>query len=241
MHSLAAVSGSPSRLFALSAVLSLAAAQAAPTGYSDDFSGAMRGWADNSSYRLSQQDGTLVMQVDKSTKWTGEWLGLGGEHDFSANPYVNLRAKTDTPCILHIYLNHGENSELLPRKLRAVDGYVTLSYDFSGAKQVDLKKVQGVIFAVNGAANSWSGRITIDDLKLGDAAKPPGLHRGRSGPDRLPRQRPTQRPADRSRRRRLVQGPGAEDLIRNASVGPVQDGMAMLTYECIPGATGKGR
>ncbi len=240
MHSLARSLRFAVRLSVLSAVLSLAAAQAAPTGYSDDFSGAMRGWADNTSYHLSQQDGTLVMDVNKSTKWTGEWLGLGGPHDLSAHPYVNLRAKTDEPCVLHVYLNDGKHNVLLPRKLRAVDGYVTLSYDFSGMKGVDLKTIGGLIFAANGAANSWVGKITLDDLKVGDAARNlaciEGIH------DQIDYH-------DSGRHTVLLTGlqgaasfkvTGAKDLIRNASVGPVQDGMATLSYECIPGATGKG-
>ena len=32
---------------------------------------------------------------------------------------------------------------------------------------------------------------------------------------------------------------GTDKLITNASVGPVKDGLAELSYECMPGATGK--
>ena len=66
------------RLSILSVVLSVAAAQAAPTSYSDDFSGAMHGWAPDASYHLTQQDGTLVLDVAKQTRWSGQWLELGG-------------------------------------------------------------------------------------------------------------------------------------------------------------------
>ena len=81
--------------------------------------------------KLTQQDGALVLDVTKQTKWTGQYLDLGGEYDFSAHPYVNVRAKTDTPCVLHVYMNDGQKSDLLPRRLQAVGGYVDLCYDLA--------------------------------------------------------------------------------------------------------------
>ncbi len=229
------------RLFVLSVVLSLAAVQAAPSGYVDDFSGPMHGWAASSSYKLTQKDGTLVLEVAKETKWTGQYLDLGGEHDFSAHPYVNLRAKTDTPCLLHVYLVSGDKNDLLARRLQAVSGYVDLSYDFTGARQVDLTKVKGLMFAVNGAANSWSGRITFDELRAGDAAK---RLAGIEGVHEQTDYRDTGRHAF------LLTGldgagsfkvTGAEALVRNASVGPVKDGLAELSYRVHPRRHGHGR
>ncbi len=220
-------------------LLLAAAAQAASTGYVDDFSGLAHGWAPNSSYKLSQQGGALTLDVSKQTKWTGQYLDLGGAYDFSAHPYVNLRAKTDTPCVLHVYLDDGQHTDLRERRVQAVSGYVDLCYDFTDAKAVDLTKVKGMIFTVNGAANSWSGRITFDVLKVGDSARRlasiEGVH------DQTDYR-------DTGRHSVLLTGvedaasfkvSGAEGLIRNASVGPVKDGLAELSYECIPGATGR--
>jgi len=215
------------RLFALSVAFVLAmtaAAQAAPIGYVDDFSGPMKGWAESAAYNLTQADGQLTLAVSKQTRWTGQYLDLGGEYDFSANPYVNLRAKTDTPCILHVYLVDGENNDLAFRKLRAVDGYVDFLFDFTGTEKVDLTKVRGMIFTVNGAANSWKGKVTFDELRVGDAARRlagiEGVH------DEI-------RYRDSGRHSVLLTGlegvasvraSGGGGIVRNLSVGEVRDG-----------------
>ena len=95
-------------LFVLTAVLGLATAQTPPAGYRDDFSGPIRGWATGGTYKVTQADGVLTLDVHRETKWAGESLDLGGVYDLSAHPYVNVRAKADTPCILHVYLNDGQ-------------------------------------------------------------------------------------------------------------------------------------
>ncbi len=216
-----------------------AAVQAAPTGYVDDFSGPMRGWVANKTYKLTQKDGALTLDVSKQTRWTGQYLDLGGVHDFSAHPYVNLRAKSDTPCILHVYLDDGRQTDLRERRIQALSGYVDLCYDFTDTKKVDLTKVKGMIFTVNGAANSWAGRVTFDELKVGDAA------RRLAGIEGVHDQTDYR---DTGRHTLLLTGidgaasftvSGADALIRGCSVGPVKDGLARLSYDCIPGATGR--
>ncbi|MFO8007260.1 MAG: hypothetical protein R6V05_05935 [Candidatus Brocadiia bacterium] len=234
--------------FALRQLLWLAAAAlfvAAPalgaeTGYYDDFSGEMRGWADSNAYTVSQADGVLDLQVEKQTKWEGQYLHLGGAHDFSASPFVNLAVRSDTPCILHVYMVDGENNDLRERKVRVVDGFVTLSYDFSGAERVDLSAVTGMIFTVNGAANSWSGTVQFDELRVGDRAEklavievvPNEIRYRDTGPHTV-RLTGLEGVAE-------VEVSGAEGLIRNAGVSELRGSQATLSYECIPDATGSG-
>ncbi len=211
---------------------------AAEVGYFDDFSGEQRGWADSSAYQLTQEDGVLTLEVRKQTKWTGQYLNLGGKLDLSGHPYVNLRVKTDTPCLLHVYLADGKNNDLLDRKVRVVDDFVTLVYDFSDAGRVDLKGVEGMIFTVNGAANSWDGTLVFDELRVGDKAV------RLAGIDGVPSQIQYR---DSGEHTILLTGldnaasvkvSGAGGLVRNATASPVRAGKAVLSYECVPGATG---
>ncbi|MFO7955880.1 MAG: glycoside hydrolase family 30 beta sandwich domain-containing protein [Candidatus Brocadiia bacterium] len=214
------------------------AVRAAPTAYRDDFSGDMRGWAESQAYTLTQEEGVLRMQVSKQTKWEGQYLHLGEKHDFAASPYVNLKVRSDTPCILHVYFHDGEANDLRHQKVRVVDGFVTLCYDFSDAEKVDLTGVQGMIFAVNGAANSWDGTLEFEQLVAGDEARPLAGIEGVA--DRVHYR-------DSGRQNVLLTGiqdasgvavSGGEGLIRDARVSAIEDGRATLSYEVVPGVTG---
>ena len=233
----------------LAAAVTTLPLSAAETGYQDDFAGAPRGWAASNAYAVAQQGGVLTLTVDKQTRWEGQYLDLGAEHDFSGSPYVNVRVKSDEPCILHVYLTDGNKSDLRERKVRVADDFVTLSYDFSDATNVDLKRVKGMIFTVNGAANSWTGKLTVADLRVGDRAKKLAsieavagrIHYHDTGPHTV-----------------LLTGLAGvsavkvssnDKLIRNVRVSPVTMGVttratprltgtAVLSYECVPGVAG---
>ncbi len=222
------------------ALLIAAPAMGAETGYHDDFSGEMRGWAESNAYTVSQADGVLALEVDKQTRWEGQYLHLGGPHDFSASPYVNLAVRSDTPCILHVYLVDGENNDLRDRKVRVAQAFVTLSYDFSDAENVDLSAVTGMIFTVNGAANSWSGTIRFDELRVGARAEKLAVLEGVPNEVRYRDTGPHSVLLTGLDGVADVEVSGAEALIRQGEVSSPQDGRATLTYECVPGATGGG-
>ncbi|MGD2175306.1 MAG: hypothetical protein PVJ27_07880, partial [Candidatus Brocadiaceae bacterium] len=222
-------------------LLSMASVGAAPTGYYDDFSGEMRGWAESNAYSLTQADGVLRMSVAKQTKWEGQYLHLGQKHDFSEKPYVNLRVRSDTPCILHVYMHDGENNNLTERKVRVARDSVDLFFDLGGSEKLDLTGIQGLIFAVNGAANSWEGTLTLDELRVGDRARKMASIEG-IGDQMVYR--------DSRRHSVLLTGlenasgvevSGAGSLIRDARVSPIQDGKATLSFAVAPGAVGEAR
>ena len=226
--------------FFLVATAGLTAARA-EKGLEEDFTGEPLGWAKQDAYKWTQQDGVFTLAVDKQTKWAGQFLDLGRAYDLSGNPYVNLRVRTDTPCLLHVYLRDGENVTLTERRLRVTEGWVDLFYDYSDPGKLDLSKVNSMIFAVNGAANSWSGTLQFDRLRVGDRAKKLASIEGMG---------PQIRYRDTGPHTVLVTGlegaarvevSGAQNLIRNPKVGPIRDGQAELTYACAPGATGEGR
>ncbi len=218
-----------------------AAAGAAETGFEQDFTRKAPGWAKQDAYRRTVQDGVLKLAVDKQTKWAGQYLDLGRRHDLSESPYVNLRARTDTPCILHVYLRDGENNVLAERKLRVTEGFVEYCYDFSDSGKVDLTKVDAMIFTVNGAANSWSGNLEFDRLRVGTEAEKLAGIEGVG---------PQIRYRDTGPHTVLLTGlggaarvevSGADNLMRYTRVGPIRGGRAELTYECAPGARGRAR
>ncbi len=221
-------------------LLASLAVWSAPTGYSDDFTGPLKaGWAHSTTYALTQVDGQLTMRVSKNVMWDGVWLGLGEPHDFSAHPYLNVKVKTDQPCLLHIYFSDGKNVVLRDLRLTALHDFVTLSYDMSKLT-VDYTHITGIIVTVNGAATSWFGTINLKDLRIGDKATPLAQV---EGVDDL------QFYHDSGVHEVRLMGiknagtlslTGAEKLLTNVAFSPIDNGRCTMSFNCVPGAHGAG-
>ena len=209
-----------------------------PTGYRDDFTGALnKGWQPTASYHLSQADGQLTMKVGKQTKWEGQTFVLDGPHDFSANPYLNLQVKTDTPCILHVYFCDDKGYDLIPLYLDQSSDFVTLSYDFSKEK-VDLTHITKIILAVNGNADHLSGALTLKDLRMGDQATPLANF---AALDDLVFFHDSGHHAVRIMGLRHTTGftlSGTEKLLQHITFSPIENDRCTMSFDCVPGASG---
>lgn len=221
-------------------VVASSTVSAQQTGYADDFSGRLASWGGGNAYSVTQDEGVLEVAVNKSTKWQGLYLDLGGVYDISANPYVNFKAKSTEPCVLHVYVLDGNGNALIPLKVRAVEDLVDFCYDFTGAEGVNLKAIKALIFTVNGAANSWTGNLTFDDLRVGDKAVRRAFMEGVHNRIHYRDTGAQTALLTGLANVRAVQVKGANDLVRNAAVRLGEDGQAELSYELIPGATGEG-
>jgi hypothetical protein len=156
-------------LFSFSTILK------AQTSFSDDFSTTTisSGWiAGSTQYSLAQLDGVLKIGVNKYEGWKSFSLNLPSATNFSANPFVNIKVKTDQDITLDVYLVDEANvNKNIRKRISRTEGYNRISWDFSGLSGINLAKITKLYFAVNGTALSYVGNLEFDEVKVGSVAQ----------------------------------------------------------------------
>lgn len=222
------------------AVLGIASiVDAAPTGYANDFTDNAAKWPANPGYKVSQADGIVSLQVAKEVPWAAQIMQFGDVYDFSAHPYVNVKIKSSAPVILDVYLRTEKGAVNVARRIRAVGDFQNYCFDFPDVKSIDSHAVTGLIFCANGAANSWVGTIQLKELRVGDkAAMLPSVEAVED----------QEWYHDSGKHTALLTGveyvkqftlTGAEKLVRNVAFSSIEHGHCTMSYELIPGASGK--
>ncbi len=147
----------------------------AQTGFTDDFNAATisSGWiAGSTQYSLKQLDGVLKIGVNKYEGWKSFSLNLPSATNLSANPFVNIKIKTEQDITLDVYLVDEANvNKNIRKRISRTDGYNRISWDFSSISGIDLSKITKLYFAVNGTALSYVGNLELDELKVGSVAQ----------------------------------------------------------------------
>jgi len=144
------------------------------SAFADDFNDGVLylGWQTSSDYSFSEAGGNMKVAVGKNDKWEGFVLDLGKAFDFSSAPFVNIRIKGDKEFVLHVYFVDGEDKNAMQTaRVFATDDFTTVSFDFTGATDINLSAITKMIFAVNGEALTFDGNLFIDDLKVGMLAE----------------------------------------------------------------------
>jgi len=143
-------------------------------GFSEDFEAAAidSAWdLTNADYTLSQSGGVLHIDAHKNSGWESFTRSLDGFYDFSANPFLNMDVKGSKPFYLHVYLvDAEENTTMQQVRVMQSDKFVTASFDFSGAEDIKIDQVTGLIFAFNGYALGFDGDVWFDNLLIGSSA-----------------------------------------------------------------------
>lgn len=167
----------------LASALACSATLHAQLGFTETFDGpdVPNGWAETGHYSVSVAEGALVIDVSKSAPWEGLSYSLGGSIDISANPVVTTRIKTENPMELSVYIfspdgGGGFHNDLITRRVFALDGYQTITWDFGDTSlegndgDVDLSDVTLMQLTVAGATVSYDGKVFLDELRAGSDA-----------------------------------------------------------------------
>ena len=145
----------------------------AQDGFKDDFNTDPlgSGWYTNTHYSLTQSDGALKIGAHKSAMWAGFGVNIPLS-DVRAQPVLNLKIKTDNPVQLTAYLLSDLGNVLITIPVMATTDYQTICYDFTGldVNSNVLNAVNGILFAFNGGALTWSGDVYFDEVSLGSEA-----------------------------------------------------------------------
>ena len=141
--------------------------------WSDDFSAADLGsaWYQSAQYGLSQSAGELKISVNKTIMWAGFGANIPVQ-DFTTDPVLNIKVKSDQPFQFTAYLLSDAGNVLITQPVMASSEYTTVSFDFTGmdVNSNVLNAVKGILFAFNGAALSWNGTVYFDEVSLGTGA-----------------------------------------------------------------------
>jgi O-glycosyl hydrolase len=141
--------------------------------WQDDFQSSTIGsdWYQNSHYTLSQSNGMLKISTRKYVMWASFGVNIPVQ-DMSPNPVVNISLKTDNPFQLTVYLFSEAGNVLITQPVMVSDEFTMVSCDFSGLDISDkvLKAVNGIGFAFNGPAISWSGTVLFEEVRVGSSA-----------------------------------------------------------------------
>ncbi|MGC9450207.1 MAG: PKD domain-containing protein [Oceanipulchritudo sp.] len=208
-------------------------------GLTLDFSGPLDPkWNSDNQYSISQADGLLQVNTNKTVKWAGFTYSFGSSLDLSANPVVNLTMRSDPGMILTLYLADASGNINLEYPVYASESFHQYTFDFSGKTGIDLTQVTYMIFTFNGAAVSFSGSTWIDEMRLGDdAAKAanfsaiPDFATYRDGAGLEMR-------INRIENASGFELSGGDGLIRNVGFDPIASGVSFLRFDTVPGATG---
>ncbi len=224
-------------------LLSVLAGANAQTSFSDDFNAASlsSGWiAGSSQYSLVQQDGVLKIGVSKFEGWKSFTLNLPVTTNLSANPYVNIKLKTEQDITLDVYLVDGSNvNKNIRKRIPRTEGYNRVSWDFTGLAGINLAGISKLYFAVNGTALTCNTNLEFDEIKVGSEAQ--NLSNFSGIPD--------QKVFLNSKKNKIViqnienvqkfRFATVPSLMSNVSVGSVSNGMMTIEYDAADGKTGK--
>ena len=162
-------------LIALMTVITFAFAAGQNTGLVEDFNdNTLTGWQGTGDYQLGASDGVLYIEADKRVTWNSFTFSFTAI-DISANPIVSLAVRTDRDFNLGFSVWDTDGKYDYPpstyQEIVSTDHFIEYVFDFSKAKEADLKKICMLNFVFNpGAAQSFKGNVIFDDLKIGSAA-----------------------------------------------------------------------
>jgi hypothetical protein len=215
----------------------------AQTGFTDDFNAATisSGWiAGSTQYSLAQLDGVLKIDANKYEGWKSFSLNLPSATNLSANPFVNIKVKTDQDITLDVYLVDDANvNKNIRKRISRSEGYNRVSWDFSGISGINLAKITKLYFAVNGTALTYVGNLEFDELKVGSVAQ--NLSNFSGIPDQKvfmnsKKNKITLQNIENTQKFRFATTP---TLIKNISFGIISAGNMSIEYDAIEGSTGK--
>jgi O-glycosyl hydrolase len=145
-------------------------------------------------YSAVIENGVLAVGIQKNGRWEPFTLELDSLYDFSANPVLNIKARTDENMVLQVFLvdadRGGYQTELVGdqykytelvagkneyRQAKLLQGqdYIDITWDFSAASGtiVDLSRITKIVLTANGTAMTYNGKLHIDEIKAGDTAQ----------------------------------------------------------------------
>jgi glucuronoarabinoxylan endo-1,4-beta-xylanase len=161
--------------FIFTAVFVAVSAHSQNTGFVDDFSdNVLTGWQGTGDYQLAESGGVLHIDANKRSTWNSFTFNFAAI-DISSNPIVSLKVLTDRDFNLGFSVWDTEGKYDYPpvtyQEIVSSDHFIEYVFDFSKAKETDLKKICMLNFVFNPAgAMSFSGNVVFDDLKIGSAA-----------------------------------------------------------------------
>ncbi|KPL21641.1 MAG: hypothetical protein AMS23_09010, partial [Bacteroides sp. SM1_62] len=146
-------------------------------------------------HSFSMVDSSLRVNVNRSQRWYGFDYKMGAVVDISGNPYLNVKVRTESDFVLQAFLidyaGNGYAIELIGgqylynelitgeyyfdhNRIYEGDGFLDVLFDFSGVDEyiLDLSKITGIKLVANGTSLNHEGVYLIDELALGDSAKP---------------------------------------------------------------------
>ncbi len=206
--------------------------------WSDDFNSADLGsaWYQTAHYGLSQSDGALKISAHKTVQWAGFGANIPVQ-DFTTNPVLNVSVKTDQPFQLSVYLLSDAGNVMITQPVMPGSDFTIVSFDFSGldVNANVLNAVNGILFAFNGGALSWSGDVYFDDVEVGSSVKYANMcalpdmsfYQGTTGHQVFLRG---------IKHASSVTLSGADALLENVSVDPVSSsGTTWIRFDCKAG------
>lgn len=209
--------------------------------YTDEFDGELKAAA-SPDFQLNLENEMLHIQMHTQAKWQGIYYEIGRPVNLSFHPFMNLKIKTDVPFVLSAYIVDANNVNMIrSAKIYATDTFVNYGFDFSdyAGNGVDVSNITGLIFTPNGASRGLNAdNIYFDDLKIGLAADK------LAGIGGLPALLIYQNSVDiEVLATDLVNADalivsGAEQLITDVNVSPIENGIASIRFDCQPNSTG---
>lgn len=167
------------------------------TGYFQDFNTDVvpPGVSSLPGHSFSMVDSSLRVSASRSQRWYGADYNIGAVVDISDNPYLNVKIRTETDFMLEAFLidfsGKGYAIELVgdqylynelvagenyfdQNRIYKGDEFIDVLFDFSDADPdiLDLTRITQIKFVGNGTSLSFEGVYMIDELALGDQAKP---------------------------------------------------------------------
>ncbi len=224
-------------------LLSSSTALAAPTSYSQDFSGSTvpAGWNSSSYFTVSMDFGALKVNINKNAGWQGLEVSLNGTYDFTINPVVNLTARGDVPYLLSVYfVDSAGNNILVQDRVHQVPQMHNFCFDLSTVTQpsgFNLSAITAMIFTPNGDGFSLAGNAWFSNLRVGGSAT--RFANMRAVPD--------QSVFHDTRGHSFIITDVANassltlshsTLLTNISLSLIANGQSTLSYDCVPGVVG---
>ena len=218
------------------------------TAFTEDFSGGTlpENAKPGSRFALSVENNALKVNVNRnSNRWAYFDYELGALYDFSSDPYVNLKVKTDESFVMQLFLidedGKGYKTELTGsqfkydelvanqyhfEQVRCYEGdrFVEATFDFSKAPagRIDLSRIVALRIVANGTALTYSGTFYIDEIKAGSVAIPKA-YIGQLPDATLPQNSmaPFSIVIPEIQNAESIEASGANSLISNASVSTI--------------------
>lgn len=216
------------------------------------------------SHRCFEENGVMRIEIDKTrsgNKWAGLWYSIPEELDLTEYPYVSITMKTDVPGTeMLIFLWDANDHYNTAKTVRhtVTDEYKEYYFDFTGLNlqgdgtEVDFSRIKALLFNFDPGGDDplFQGNFYFDDFRVGTYAhRPPVTPTATMDPIAdlaLPKDAGEQQViltgisdgADGSHPVTLTTRSSNRRLIPDASVSPVENGRATLSFKVSPGRTG---